>query len=143
MIPVGPEQAVFDTQEQQQEVPIVDMSQDMWDYKNRNTFAGMQLTDQAKNLMVNSREELQKALQPVTTSGVWTGYLSPDEADKQYVQKYAQLKQKQTQGQIQIVSQNLQFCPSLNKFLVLITYMNVHLGLNPRYQHLRENKNGE
>ena len=140
---IGPDQAVFDVQQQLQDVPIVDMSQQMWDYKNRDTFEGLQLTDEAKNLMVNSAEELQKALQPVTASNVWTGYLSPEESDKKYVQKYAEIKEMQTQNLIQITSETVQFCPSLNKFLVLITYVKVRLGLNPRYKHLKENTNGE
>lgn len=49
--------------------------------------------------------------------------------------------QRETRHEIYILQQQIQFCPSLNKFLVFITYMNIELGLNPRYEHLKEENN--
>lgn len=146
MNPVGPDQEFSFTlpRQNQEEVqkPTVDMSQQMWDYKNRGIYQGIPVEDEAKDLLVNSVDQLQQVLQPKTSAVVWTGYISPQEADQKYVKQYQEIKQKQVQGRISILHENTQFCPSLNKFLILITYMNVQLGLNPRYKHLKEGSNG-
>lgn len=55
---------------------------------------------------------------------------------------YGELKQKEADGLIYILQEQTQFCPSINKFLILLTYINVELGLNPRYSHLKEGSNG-
>ena len=144
MTPSGPEDAsLFDLLQEQQKSPVkVDMSQEMWDYKNRNVFEGIKVDPQAQNLLVNSTDELTRALQPKASAGVWTGYISPQEADKEYVKAYGELKQKEADGLIYILQEQTQFCPSINKFLILLTYINIELGLNPRYSHLKEGSNG-
>ena len=130
--------------EQKQEPNFtVDMSQNMWDYRNRGTFQGMPVGDQAKNLLVENAQQLNRALQPKGVAGVWTGYISPLDQDHKYLQEYTQLMQRESEGKVFFLQQNTQFCPSLNKFLVFITYLNIELDLNPRYSHLKEENNVE
>ena len=146
MTAVGPEDTALAPELQQklqQESQLsVDRSQQLWDYRNRNTFMGLPVAQQAQDLLVDKSAQLSKALQLNTKAGAWTGYISPLDQDKKYLQEYTQLKQKEQEGFIMILQENTQFCPSLNKFLVFITYMNVQLGLNPRYSHLKEDNNG-
>lgn len=142
---VGPENTfmAIQPQEPKEEPVTVDRSQSLWDYRNRNTYNGMPVAPQARNLMVDNADQLNRALQPKGTSGVWVGYISPLDEDKQYLDSYAKLKEQETQGSIFILQENKQFCPSLNKILVFITYLKVQMDLNPRYEHLKEDKNGE
>lgn len=137
---VGPESAFLFKQDQKPEDTglSVDTSQDMWEYRNRDRFNGVPVEEQARQLLVNNTQELQHALQPVSSIGTWVGYISPQQNDKKYLSEYNDIKQRQVQGQIYIISEDKQFCPSLNKFLLFVTYNEVQMGLNPRYKHLKE-----
>lgn len=144
---VGPETAFLfqlDQKKLEEQAPsvVVDLSQNMWDYRNRGKFNGVPVEEDAKQLLVNTSQQLQNALQPVSNVKTWTGYISPQNDDKKYLQEYAQIKQREIQGQIYIMSQDKQFCSSLNKFLLFVTYNEVQMGLNPRYRHLKESTNG-
>lgn len=139
---VGPDTAFLFQQDQTEENNLsVDLSQNMWEYRNRDKFNGIPVEEEARQLLVNSTQELDRALQPVSSIGTWVGYISPEEDDKKYLQEYNNIKQRQIQGEIYIISQDKQFCPSLNKFLLFVTYNEVQMGLNPRYKHLKEVSN--
>lgn len=136
---VGPQEAVlFQVQEDQDKTLSVDMSQQMWDYRNNNVFNGIPVSQQARDLNVKDIQELQKALIIHTDVTVWTGYISPQSDDRQAVKQYQEIRQKQALGTVQVFSQDRQFCPGLNKFLVLITYASLSYDLNPRYEYLKQ-----
>ena len=116
----------------------VQNSQVMYDYKKNNTWNGVPVQDQARDLPIDNADLLIGALKLNQRAKVWTGYISPQESDRKYVEEYAQLKQSQSQGQLVIYTQDKQFCPSLNKFLILLTYAEVSYGLNERYKYLKE-----
>lgn len=117
-----------------------DTSQQMWDYRNRNKFRDIPVAKGAVDLPVNSLQELQHALQLKAVSKVWVGYISPAQQDVNYVQAYQQLKQRQDIGQLVIIDQDRQFCPGLNKYMVLVTYSEMAYQLNPRFQFLKQEK---
>lgn len=142
---VGPEAAFLflqDEKQSEQKGLSVDLSQNMWEYRNRDRFNGIPVQQQARKLLVNSTQQLDHALQPISSIGTWVGYISPQKEDEKYLSQYNAIKQKQVQGKIYIIAQDKQFCPSLNKFLLFITYDEVQMGLNPRYKHLKEVSDG-
>lgn len=130
----------------QQEDPLtsaVDMSQQLWQFKNRHTFRGSPVQRESQNILTENYRQLQEAMQLIGQTKVWTGYISPQQADKDSLQQYSQLKKKEGNQQVYIITEDKQFCPSLNKFLVLITYCQLKYALNPRYDFLKENYNGQ
>lgn len=144
---VGPDTAEIKSQfegvfPEPEGMPNVDMSNDFWDYRNRGKFFGVPVQQEAKNLLVDNMEELNKALQYRPNVKIWSGYISPQEQDKEYLQQYKNIKQAQAQGVVQVLQEQKQFCPSMNKFLVFVTYNEISVDLNPRFNHLKESING-
>lgn len=116
----------------------LDTSQQMWEYKNRNKLNGFPVSQNASNLYVNNIEELKEALQPVYNIKVWTGYLSPQKQDERYVQEYRDLIQANCQSTIAILDESKHFRPDIGKIMLIITYAEVKMQLNPRYEHLKQ-----
>lgn len=141
---IGPQEALLMQLDQEQESALtVDTSQSMWDYRNKNTYNGIPVEQTAQDLKVNNAQQLQRALQLKQGVVVWTGYLSPQYDDKKSVQQYRDIRQKQAQGLIRVYSQDRQFCPQINKFLVLVTYASLSYQLNPRLEYLKQEQNNE
>lgn len=116
----------------------VDTSKQMWEYRNRGIYGGIPVKQDAKNLAVHTAQELTQALQLDVKACVWTGYISPQPEDAQNVKAFAQIKQREAAGQLIILEQNKQFCPGINKFLLLVIYNQTYFALNPRFQYLKQ-----
>lgn len=122
----------------QKEQAFIDRSQQLWEFKNRHTFRGSPVQQASQNLLSQNYKQIQQAMQPVGQTCVWTGYISPEQSDKNSLLEYSQLKRKEGNQQVYIITQDKQFCPSLNKFLILLTYCQLRYALNPRFDFLKE-----
>lgn len=134
---VGPDQARFEQDTQLQQTFAVDRSQQLWEFNTRHTVSGVPVNSQDTNIAIQKAQQLQQAFEPNVQLQVWTGYISPAQEDKQSLNKYTAIKRAESQRKAYIVSQDKQFCPTLNKFLILLVYCNVQMSLNPRYDFLR------
>lgn len=118
----------------------VDNSQQMWDYRNRNTLDGVPVTQDASNLLVNNIEEARQALETIYNVKVWSGYVSPEDADKKHREEYQQILQRSIDSEVQILNQSQYFRADLGKIMLVITYAQLQMDLNPRYAHLKQEK---
>lgn len=116
----------------------IDMSEQMWKYKNLKEFKGCPVQSQAQDLPVESIDKLERALQLKTKVYTWTGYISPLDEDIQNVHQYNRIQQGLNEGKFSILDQQKHFCGSLNKILVLIVYNQLSYTLHPRYKYLKE-----
>ena len=122
----------------QDTTPHLDNSHQMWEYKNRGIINGVPVSQDAKNLLVNSIDQVKEALQPSYDIKVWSGYLSPQKEDKKYLEEYRQIMQKSVDSSIAILKQHQFFRADIGKVMVTITYAEVEMQLNPRYSHLKQ-----
>lgn len=127
----------FSQQERGTDISL-DTSNTMWEYQNRQRFQGVPLTEEATNLYVNNTQQLEKALQPVYTVKVWTGYLSPQKQDKKYIQEYQNILQASVQSNVSILNEQKQFRSDIGKFMVVLTYAQQQMSLNPRFSYLKQ-----
>ena len=116
----------------------VDNSQQMWEYKNRNRLNGYPVSQNASNLYVNNVDQLKEALQPVYDIKMWTGYLSPQKQDEKYIQQYRDIIQASCDSTINILEEEKHFRSDIGKVMVIMTYAQIKMQLNPRYEYLKQ-----
>ena len=142
MLGVGANQTqlvdIFSDSRQLSNQVTVDMSQAMWRYKNLNLIGTLPVAEQAQNLPLDSIDKIQEVVQLSTTVKTWTGYISPQQQDKDSVLKYNEIQQGLTQGYLSLIDQQKHFCSDKGKLMVVLVYGQMLYKLNPRYKYLKE-----
>lgn len=124
-------------QVQEKDNITIDNSQAMWNYKNLNILGQYPVDKEAQNLPLDSIQKIQKALTLTTKVVSWTGYISPAQQDKPYLEQYDKIQQGLVEGRLRLIDQQKHFCSSIGKLMVFVTFGQMLYKLNPRYNYLK------
>lgn len=137
MITSAQDTQIIDLPRQGTATPISqDTASLLWQYRNKNSIAGVPVAQQSQNITFQKQSQLVGAMQPECHMQVFIGYLSPQY--KEDVDKYREIKQLAADGVAVIVQQQKQFVAQKNAYMCLVVYGTYKFILNQRYNFYKE-----
>lgn len=140
MTALGPSDIVVQSTDrliQNQAGIAVDMSDALLVYRRQGLVDGVPVHDNAKDLLVDSQDQLRRALMLDQQIFTFLQWISPDTPQDKRLQ-YDLIQQRAIKGQYNIIEQIKQYDPSKSAFIVFVKYAKLTYTLNPRFQHLVE-----
>ena len=121
--------------------PYIDPANPLWEYHKQGTIDGFKVADDDIGLPIETADMLAMAMVPHMEPSSEILVISPD--DSKGLDRYNELNRLEAAKEIVVQSESSQYDGAKSAYVTWIKYSRVEYRLAPRFDYLREGRDGD